>query len=1381
MVGLIGSFGAAASDLPRYERALGGVEGRTSAQRVDESGFTAAALCAADSSTDRNPLTSLPARVVVTGDAVLRGRRLQPGALRSWLEERYRDQGSLRALAELSGAHAVALHDPERRKVVLATDRLGLMPVYYLIDPRGALLFATAERMLATLVPHSELRLNPAAPQEFVREGQLCGSTTWLADAGVLPPGSIAVFDTATRTLKIESYWSIGRAVSARYGSYAEALESVREAFDDAMDAACEGLDEVSVHLDAWSPSRFVLAAATTRVAQTRALSVVADDTQDYATVSRAAGAARGPLRIVAPTQHGWFRRRTSAVYDADGCDLGSLDLSEVGERDGGVVLQGSLGKLTLGVTGLVGYDDQRMQRLISRARRRYGALAHAWAQRWEVRAPFTDVDWVVASLRADVAYVIDGKLRRHLANTAYAAHFAHVGARDLAPLVSPTSPAKRKASGPVVSDLDLTLREDDQLESEIWALLSDTASIGPRYVDQRDAHGAFWDYFRRNDAAARQPLLRYASLELWLRQLLGGARHDAPRAETRVDVSERPIEVSVIVPAYNVEAYVAECLNSLTNQHVEAAEFLVINDGSTDDTAAVVERCAQRDPRIKLVNTTNGGVYAARNRGLALAQGRFVSFVDADDYVHPAMLQSLIATAEEHASEVAFCDAFQFGEDGEATVRGSTLRFPAYLPLSLATHPEMISVGFTMLWNRVYRRDFLVSEGLQFEAQHRISADMLFLQQVVSRAHTVVRVPRPLYYYRIGAVNSLTSYEVRNAQYRTHLTITRELIDFWVREGVFERYAPYVLERAVRNFLWNTHIDMAKLREVFDELHAYVRTLPIAPTDLARLSPLERQTVRALRSGNFQALLRDIGGYRTQMVLSKGGVLSTGERVSSRLRSLTSAISTQLLPSAEHDRAKKRLRIQWPGLGIRVAVEYAPETTAKSLAPADPALEAQASSTVALRTRFRNRMLLQGDLERALRRRKAGASVRVLHLSNAFSVPSETFTYDVLTGLERMPELDNYVIFFKRELERERPFPKSIQLHGSSRADLERGEPRLLENLERVLEALRPDVIHCHFGWVGIPLVRWMETRARPIPIVVTMHGTDVNMWPGRHPWYIDALKGLGSQPWVAVTTHTETYRNKLERLGVPPLVVEVIPNSFDPMFLAELDVRESEPRSHFRIISVARMDVWKGQSYLIDAFAEFVSKVDRNAALTLVGYGQEERALRAQIQQRGLRENVRFYGRASHHEIPVLLRHHDVYVQPSIRHPETLQEEGQPIAVLEAIASGLPVVVTDTGAMAETVRVGAHDGVAYVVPDKDPHALFQALTQLRASPPKPARVRRYVDGIVAKHAQGSQLSATARVYGRLIGRELGRAEAEPEAVRASEPSDPLGLPESV
>lgn len=395
-------------------------------------------------------------------------------------------------------------------------------------------------------------------------------------------------------------------------------------------------------------------------------------------------------------------------------------------------------------------------------------------------------------------------------------------------------------------------------------------------------------------------------------------------------------------------------------------------------------------------------------------------------------------------------------------------------------------------------------------------------------------------------------------------------------------------------------------------------------------------------------------------------------------------------------------------------------------------------------------RARVAGDIARALSRAKGGTELRVLHFSREFSRPSETFTYDVIRGLDALPNVDNHVMFFARELEQERPYAKTIQLHGCTRVELEAATPNLVELVELVLDGLRPQLIHCHFGWAGLPLVRILRQRSVRLPVVITMHGTDVNTWPERHAWYRDALAEAASDPGVWFTTHTETYRGKLAALRVAPQRVEVIPNSFAPTFEEADRPPWCLPGGHLRVICVARMDIWKGHEYLLRGFAQFRQQHYPNASLTLVGEGIRLADMQRLAKELGVARHVRFRGRVAHAEIPLLLQNHDVYVQPSIKHPSTHQEEGQPIAVLEAAASGMPVIVTDTGGLPETVQLGPYAGSAIVVPPCEAAAIASALAELVAAGGASEGRRAYVRTVREKHGQGRQVMHTVKLYRR-------------------------------
>ena len=114
--------------------------------------------------------------------------------------------------------------------------------------------------------------------------------------------------------------------------------------------------------------------------------------------------------------------------------------------------------------------------------------------------------------------------------------------------------------------------------------------------------------------------------------------------------------EVSVIIPVYNNEKYVEECVRSVQNQTFEDLEILVINDGSTDGSGEILERLLREDKRLRLFHQENKGAGAARNKGLDTASGRYLVFVDGDDWIAPDYIEKLYAAAEERESEMVIC-----------------------------------------------------------------------------------------------------------------------------------------------------------------------------------------------------------------------------------------------------------------------------------------------------------------------------------------------------------------------------------------------------------------------------------------------------------------------------------------------------------------------------------------------------------------------------------------------------------------------------------------------------------------------------------------------------------------------------------------------------
>lgn len=210
---------------------------------------------------------------------------------------------------------------------------------------------------------------------------------------------------------------------------------------------------------------------------------------------------------------------------------------------------------------------------------------------------------------------------------------------------------------------------------------------------------------------------------------------------------------ISVIVPIYNVAAYLPQCLESILNQDYEDLQVLLVDDGSTDDSGAICDRFAARDSRIQVIHQKNGGAASAKNAGLRVATGKYLSFVDSDDYLEPDVYGFLVKTLEEAQAD-AVQGAFQEVYRSRREVRPlktETLEGYDYL----LRFPKDFSCA--LLWNKLYRRELF--DGVFFEEGHKID-DEYFTYQGFLQPRRVVCTERVIYNYRKRASSVMGSPE---------------------------------------------------------------------------------------------------------------------------------------------------------------------------------------------------------------------------------------------------------------------------------------------------------------------------------------------------------------------------------------------------------------------------------------------------------------------------------------------------------------------------------------------------------------------------------------------------------------------------------------------
>lgn len=209
---------------------------------------------------------------------------------------------------------------------------------------------------------------------------------------------------------------------------------------------------------------------------------------------------------------------------------------------------------------------------------------------------------------------------------------------------------------------------------------------------------------------------------------------------------------VSIVIPVYNAEETLSACLDSVIAQTFTDIEVICINDGSTDQSGAIIDEYAARDQRVRARHQDNIGQHASRNVALGLVRGKYMLSVDSDDVIEPHAVERVYFRAEAEAADI--------------TLIGWDYLSGPYAPPDLATwnlrdwadRPEAIGfpLGYGYVWMKLYRRDFIHRHGLRFNEELYTKADLIFHWTSMSLAERVCVVPEPLYHYRVHA-NSIT------------------------------------------------------------------------------------------------------------------------------------------------------------------------------------------------------------------------------------------------------------------------------------------------------------------------------------------------------------------------------------------------------------------------------------------------------------------------------------------------------------------------------------------------------------------------------------------------------------------------------------------------
>lgn len=281
--------------------------------------------------------------------------------------------------------------------------------------------------------------------------------------------------------------------------------------------------------------------------------------------------------------------------------------------------------------------------------------------------------------------------------------------------------------------------------------------------------------------------------------------------------------KVSVIIPVYNAEKYLAECMESLINQTLEDLEIIAVDDGSTDRSYPMLCKYAQTDHRIHVYKNKRKGVGAARNTGFAYTSGEYIGFVDSDDYVDTAMYEKLYQKAAENHADIAIGGiSLVFMDSGKTeSFRSHELyeKYAAYPWFNAKRFPEIIqNIG---IWDRIYKREFLIRnkilniEQISFE-------DHFYSVQSTVLAERICVVNEDFYNYRKNAGTSITDQEKKNDKYKLDIFTQKRICKKFLRkEMVYPIYREAFLFHQFNEMIYHLAFttSFSAFRNIFESL----------------------------------------------------------------------------------------------------------------------------------------------------------------------------------------------------------------------------------------------------------------------------------------------------------------------------------------------------------------------------------------------------------------------------------------------------------------------------------------------------------------------------------------------------------------------------------
>ena len=312
---------------------------------------------------------------------------------------------------------------------------------------------------------------------------------------------------------------------------------------------------------------------------------------------------------------------------------------------------------------------------------------------------------------------------------------------------------------------------------------------------------------------------------------------------------------ISVIVAVYNVEKYIRRCLDSILAQTFRDFELIIVDDGSPDGCHAICDEYASKDERITVVHKENGGLPAARKTGFDNSIGKYLLFIDGDDWIENTMLEIMLGEAKRQNSDVVICDVYK---DYGKVKKAATIHFPQEKKDIMETfirHPGFMNY----FWNKLIKRDIFIKNKIDFPQNITLCEDLYVIFKIVYYAKVISHVSVPLYHYMQTNPSAMTK-NITEKSYSSKMAVLESLIAFCVgKEKDFDTEKIinfYKIYNRLPLIIYKNLRDAERWSNTYPESNKYIWKVPLR-FDYKLLSWLCSKRLHALAF-----FLQDLKGF---------------------------------------------------------------------------------------------------------------------------------------------------------------------------------------------------------------------------------------------------------------------------------------------------------------------------------------------------------------------------------------------------------------------------------------------------------------------------------------------------------------------------------------